>query len=576
MLPGRRRFRLLRLAGLALAGVVTAVGAVDPEPPQRFVDTRLEAPAGKTIAVPAGGDFQAALDAARPGDVITLKAGATYSGPFTLPDKSGRGWIVIRSDAPESSLPSAGSRVDPSHAGVMPKLVSANDPVIATAPGAHHYRFIGIEFRPARADEKSALQSLRAVWRTVRAGSDVHDRGTFLYSLVSLGSDANSEAALPHHIIIDRCYLHGDPDAGTRRGVVMNARSVAVIDSYLADFKEVGADSQAIVAWNGPGPFKIVNNYLEAAGENVMFGGADPSVPNLVPADIEVRRNHFSKPREWRKGDPRYAGTPWAVKNLFELKSARRVVVDGNLFEHNWPHAQNGFAVLFTVRNEDGAVPWAVVEDVAFTNNVLRRVGSGINVLGRDSNAYPSEQTRRILIQNNLFIDVGGIWGGGRLFQLLDGTSGVAIRNNTALQSDSIVLGGDGEPHEGFVFSNNIVAHNAYGIIGSGAGVGLQSIERYFPGARIRNNVLVGGAPERYPPKNFFPSTFDEVGFVDRAGGNFRLGASSPYAPRGDADDNAPGADFDALCGALAESERRALNFCASAGRGPAEAGAGG
>jgi hypothetical protein len=41
------------------------------------------------------------------------------------------------------------------------------------------------------------------------------------------------------------------------------------------------------------------------------------------------------------------------------------VLVDGNVFEHNWPQAQNGFAILFTVRNQDGHAPWSVVKDVA-------------------------------------------------------------------------------------------------------------------------------------------------------------------------------------------------------------------
>ena len=95
---------------------------------------------------------------------------------------------------------------------------------------------------------------------------------------------------------------------GGRRGIALNGGAMAVVDSYLADFKEVGADSQAICGWNGPGPFKIVNNYLEAAGENVMFGGADPSVRNLVPSDIEIRRNTLTKPLTWRIGDPDYAG----------------------------------------------------------------------------------------------------------------------------------------------------------------------------------------------------------------------------------------------------------------------------
>ena len=121
----------------------------------------------------------------------------------------------------------------------------------------------------------------------------------------------------------------------------------------LADFKEVGADSQALAGWNGPGPFKIVNNYLEGAGENLMFGGSDPSIVNLVPSDIEIRHNHFSKPLSWRVEDPSYAGTPWMVKNLLELKNARRVLIEGNLFEHSWRHAQGGTVRILAIASEE-------------------------------------------------------------------------------------------------------------------------------------------------------------------------------------------------------------------------------
>src|SRR5206468_132741 len=124
----------------------------------------------------------------------------------------------------------------------------------------------------------------------------------------------------------------------------------------------VGADSQAIMGWNGPGPFKIVNNHLEGAGENVMFGGADPPIHSLVPSDIEIRQNHFFKPLSWREGDPTYAGTPWTIKNLFELKNARRVLVEGNVFENIWRAAQDGFALQLTVRNQYGGAPWSTIE----------------------------------------------------------------------------------------------------------------------------------------------------------------------------------------------------------------------
>ena len=91
-------------------------------------------------------------------------------------------------------------------------------------------------------------------------------------------------------------YVHGHLQVNARRGIALNGAAIAVIDSSSLNFHQMLEDSQAIAGWDGPGPFKIVNNHLEAAGENVLFGGADPSIQGLVPSDIEVRRNHFSKP----------------------------------------------------------------------------------------------------------------------------------------------------------------------------------------------------------------------------------------------------------------------------------------
>lgn len=433
----------------------------------------------------------------------------------------------------------------------MPQLVARSGPVIEAAPGAHHYRFIGIETRPGGSGRRSTWQMLRSAWRWING---VHAATVSFadQNLVLLGVAETSIEQLPHHIIFDRCYLHGDPKGGARRGIAMNSRHTAVIDSYLSDFKAVGLDTQAILGWNGPGPFKIENNYLEGAGENVMFGGAVPAIPGLVPSDIEIRRNHFYKPLSWKIGHPAYEGTPWSVKNLFELKNARRVLVDGNLFEHNWVHAQNGFAILFTVRTENDAARWAVVEDVVFANNVVRRSASGVNILGiDDTSPTRSGRTRRIAIKNNLFDEIGGEhWGGGgQLFQLLEGAQDIVIEHNTALQTGSIVLG-DGAPDTGFVFSNNIAPHNEYGIIGSGFGVGHPTLERYFPGAVVRRNVMAGGPAELYPSDNFFPTTLDDVSFVNRARGDYRLKGSSAYK-RAATDGGDIGADFRALCAAM-------------------------
>ena len=451
-----------------------------PQAPRETIETSTMPPAVRHVRVPAGGDLQRALDTARPGDWIELQRGATYTGPFRLRRIDGDGWIVVTS-APAPGLPAPGSRVGPMHASQMARLRASSGAVIVADEGAHHYRLIGLDIAPAP--------------------------GVWLAALVQLGEAERSLDRLPHDIIVDRSYLHGDPAKGSRRGVALNARRAAVVDSHLSDFKEAGADSQAIAGWNGPGPFAITNNYLEAAGENVMFGGADPSIDGLVPSDIVITGNHFAKPLAWRSATP--GGKPaWTVKNLFELKNARRVLVEGNLLEHNWTAAQNGFAVLLTVRNQDGGAPWSVVEDVTFARNVVRHVGAGVNILGRDD-IHSSQQTRRIAIVGNLFDDVGGRWGSGRLFQVLDGTSDVSIQRNTASNSGFVLFGGDHAPHTGFVFEDNVALHNETGIAGSGTASGRASLDRYFPGASVKGNVLVGGDAARYPPDNFFPASLN-------------------------------------------------------------------
>src|SRR5207249_192538 len=171
------------------------------------------------------------------------------------------------------------------------------------------------------------------------------------------------------------------------------------------------------------------NNYLEAAGENILFGGADPGIPNLIPSDITIRGNYLAKQVAWR------SQTQWNVKNLFELKNAQRVVVDGNVMEYNWLSAQTGYAVLFTPRNQDGRCPWCTVQQVQFTNNLVRHVGSGINILGTD-NIYPSGTVNAITIRNNLFEDVSGAtWGGqGRFLMIGQGAQNIVVDHNTAPQ----------------------------------------------------------------------------------------------------------------------------------------------
>ena len=224
--------------------------------------------------------LQAHINAARLGDTIVIPAGSTCIGNYILKNKTtGSGWIIIQSSAADQ-LPEQ-QRVTPAAASklaklIAPKVGNSSNPVFKTESYTHHYRLIGLEMTP----------DLLATWQS--------------NAIVDLGSEESTTAAIPTDIIIDRCYVHGHQDWEGRRGIKINSRRTSIINSYISRIHQLGYDTQAVAGWNGPGPFKIVNNYLEAAGENLMFGGALPTVNGLIAADIEIRQNHIYKPFRWK------------------------------------------------------------------------------------------------------------------------------------------------------------------------------------------------------------------------------------------------------------------------------------
>ncbi len=441
---------------------------------------RLAMPAGRdardvVVHVPAGASLQQAIDRARPGDTLLLVPGASYVGNFVLPAKTGDQYINIRTAGDRDGLPRIGQRVLPVHAPLLAKLKSPNkDPVLRTAAGAHHWRVQLVEFLPT----ESGFGDI------VRLGD---------------GSAEQRELAqVPHDLVIDRCYVHGDEGFGQKRGIALNSASTTISNSYVADIKAIGQDTQAIGGWNGPGPYTIENNYLEAAGENFMLGGSDPAIPGLVTSDVVFRRNHLSKPAAWRS-------ERWQVKNLFELKNARRVLVEGNLMEYVWLQAQVGYAIVLTPRNQDGRAPWSTVEDVTIRRNLVRHAGGGMQIIGEDSNNR-SGSTRRVQVVDNLFYGIDArTWGGTGAFVLIgDGPSDILVAHNTVSQSGLMIMayGGtktDPKPIAGFVFRDNLIRHNDYGVHGSDRAAGQDTLDAFFPGAVFESNAIAGGDSGRYP-----------------------------------------------------------------------------
>ena len=472
------------------------------------------------IQVKAGSNLQAFVDRAQYGDTLVLAAGATYTGPLVLPYKepAGDAYITITTSN-SGGISAEGERIKPElHARAMPKIVSPNSSVaIGTAERAHHYKFVGIEFSPA-ADSK------------------------YVYNLIDLGkSDYKSLSQFPHHLIFDRCYVHSTGLNTARRGFALNSAETSVLNSHVSGFAGAGDETQAIAGWTGPGPFHIVNNRLEAGGEVIMFGGADPSIRDLVPSDIEIRKNYLYKPAEW-KGKA-------TIKGMFELKNARRVVIDGNVIES----PIRTTAIVLTVRNQDGTAPWSTLEDIDVTNNIIRHADNGVNLLGQDSN--PSQEAKRIRIVNNLFVDVESA-DSAYFMQVCRGDT-VTVEHNTVQQAGVIIICSCEPAPKNFVFKNNIVQYNAYGVYCGNEGLG----------ARFKGNVIADNrgawantSPPPIAPGNFSVPNYDAVGFADYVRGDWSLSPKSKV--RGKATDGRdPGVDFEALRRAVADTDVTAPYF---------------
>jgi hypothetical protein len=414
--------------------------------------------------VNAGGDLQAALNAAQPGDEIVLAAGARFTGTFRLPVKPFGAVITVRSSG---TLPAR--RLTPTDAPLLPLITSGSgDPALIGGRGVANWRLDGLQF-----------------------GSNTSGAG----EIIRLDGSAS--------IYMDRLLIVAGA-SGQKRGIQGNGTAITLTRSHIANIWAYGQDSQAFCAWDGAGPYTITDNYLEAAAENVMFGGANSASVGNIPADITVEDNHFSKQLEWR-------GQGKSVKNLFELKSAKRVVIRRNLFERNWTDAQSGTAIVFTTRNDEGGSPWSVIEDVLFEYNTVRGTEGIFSILGYDS-YQASGQATRITIRHNLMI------GTGR-FLLMGGEAGtVTIDHNTIDQNSNFMtlyagdvwIAGTGAPRAAtysaasLTVTNNLGNHNDYGVFGGG--IGTQALAAMIRTYTWTHNVLAGGEGRTYPAVTWLPT----------------------------------------------------------------------
>ncbi len=525
---------------------------------------------GSVINVSAGGNLQTALNNAQCGDIIQLQAGATFSGHFTVPAKNCdiNHWIWVRTSSPDSALPAEGRRATPCYAGVaslegrpqytctnpqnvMAKVQMQNvgDGPFQFAAGANYYRFIGLEVtRPNGTSGTGQLFS------------------------ITTGGTAD-------HLVFDRSWLHGNAQDETNGGVDLNGMTnAAVVDSYFSDFHCIAktgtcTDAHAVAGGSGDnpgGPFKIEDNFLEASGEAVMFGGGEATV---TPTDITITGNHFWKPWQWMKGNSPFVGgadgNPFIVKNHLELKNAVRVLVEANLMENSWGgFSQTGYGILLTPKNQhtpegSNVCPICQVTDVTVRYVHISHAGGGLQMAtsmsGNGSGGAAALAGTRWSIHDVVLDDLSTRYlGPGTPVQIGNGwpknpLNTVTINHVTAFPdptSHMIIMGNlvPTVPMYGLVFTNNLVLTGRYPVWNSGGGdancaykdVPVTSIANCFASYTFANNGLIASPPQfpqsSWPSHNMFPQTVDDVQFVNYNqgnGGNYELQSSSPYKNMG-------------------------------------------
>ena len=330
---------------------------------------------GKQIRVSAKSDLAGAVESAKCGDTLLLPAGASFE-VHELPSKKcdDQHYLTVRTDTPDSQLPPESMRISPAWAGV------------ASLPG-----------RPPFAQPSGGAAKLLATIVVRRpAGTPVGDHIRFIGIEWTTAADADIgrmvTAEHGDHVIFDRNWFHPaeGKEVGHAVGLFDGAHMVAIINSYISGLNciaRVGKCTDATGIGGGKGDeqistLKIYNNFIESAGENILFGG---SAATQVPTDIEIRRNHLFRPMLWKEGQPGYiapaAGESYVVKNNLELKSAIRVLVEANLLENTWGgFSQTGYAILLTPKSQGGQCPICRVNDVTIRFNRIRNVAGVLQI----------------------------------------------------------------------------------------------------------------------------------------------------------------------------------------------------
>lgn len=472
--------------------------------------------------------------------IIELAAGSTITGvSVSLPVKSDNYPIVIRTSA-FASLPKR--RIKDTDASLLATIESSsiNPWCITSAFNAHDYYFVGLKI--------------------TRPNSGVNPTTLVRLGLGGGSTNPTSPSQLPTRIYFDRCWLRGPDSININAGFRFDVNTGAITRCRIDNIKSTGNDTQAInIINNGANqPIWIHDNYLEATGENIMFGGGNPplsSYPFNV-WDITITHNHFYKPLSWCNYAPEFAGTDYSVKNIFELKCGRRILLEGNIFEHMWGPDQDGAAlVLKSSMDPSSATYWTEygTQDITIRYNIIRHVPNAFRLAGIQNTSH---RMNRVYLHDNLcyglYESKGINWSGTSDYAAEFSSRAVecTLDHNTFYSPSTTNYTVYIENNLSKIkMRNNLFFRSTYGVRTSGQSGGTASLNVAIPGGDyvVSYNAFPNITLGDYPANNFSPNTVSGIVYVNATNdddGDYHLSGASPYKNAG-SDGRDLGCDID-------------------------------
>lgn len=540
---------------------------------------------------------------------ITLPSGFIAAGPITLPIPTGDRYISIiwaslatqnnqrvsavsMANAPIITAPSSGGNNTP--ALRTPSTAPANPP--------HHYRFVGLHLRkdnealPATrlmdlgtdsgggqtsvakiphhfivercwfdggvsntsqttngvriyANFVTIKDSLLAEFRLIGAGIDA--------AAVSLASGAGPYSFLNNTMVAtsENFNIAGGPTAQ----LTTNVSGCSTTSCNLNTTAGLAIDDDIAFTFNGLYNSANTSVVKSISGNTITFD-AVRDVPNGVaewaaaePSFIEFRSNYLYKPLSWWPAHPTWNGVTYQIKNLWEAKWGRYIVVDGNVLTQTWV-ADQTWAVALSARNRNGGeIHSASIRQLQWSNNILKDTPTGYQVSATDDGSDQGNTSSRssdMTFRNNLHWNTGVNWdatGASHAFinlgqaQPVDRLKRIFIIHNTHDNGIPSNLNGTitdfaggppGGADESF-WLNNIHQGNGFGFRSNASTTNsAQNITDYFPPGNSTNwnkQLIVNPNSPLYPAAAIQQTANWSTGvFVGYATGDFTLRSDSP------------------------------------------------